>query len=301
MGKKMTADLSLLFVAFIWGATFVLVQNAIAFLPPLAFNAIRFFMAAVVLLILLIFLHKRNRIVIHKKLLLSGFLLGIWLFLGYGFQTVGLLFTTSSKAGFITGLSVVLVPIICFIWLRQKIRPQASLGVIIATVGLYFLTLLDYSTLNVGDFFVLLCAFSFAGHIVLTSKYAKDHSPLILTTIQILTVSILSLIASLIFEKPWTINYSVVLKVEVVLALLICALLATALAFFIQTHFQQHTSPTRVALIFAMEPVFAATTAYFWADERLSLMAITGCVFIFLGMILAELPIRKRIEKIETF
>ena len=295
MKKTISADLLLLFVAFIWGATFVLVQNAIEILPPFTFNAVRFLLAGIPLLIILLILRKKQgNAPVDKKVIIPGIVLGIWLFFGYGLQTLGLVYTTTSKAGFITGLSVVLVPIICFLWFKEKIHKQAIIGVSIATIGLYFLTMFDYLAFNIGDFFVLLCAVSFAVHIVLTGKFTKVYTAITLTTVQIFTVAILSMISSVIFEQPWLLSTTDLLRMEVVLALLICAFLATTVAFFIQTHVQKFTSPTRVALIFAMEPVFAAITGYLWANERLSTFAIVGCFFIFVGMLLAEIPIKKK-------
>ncbi|WP_096154335.1 DMT family transporter [Bacillus sp. FJAT-45066] len=294
MKKTLTADLLLLFVAFIWGSTFVLVQNAIAILPPFTFNAVRFLLAGIPLLVLLLLARKKGNWVVEKEVMLPGVILGVWLFFGYGLQTLGLVYTTSSKAGFITGLSVVLVPIICFLWLKEKIHQQAIVGVSIATFGLYLLTMFDYLAFNIGDFFVLLCAVSFAVHIVLTGKFTKIYTAIALTTVQIFTVAILSTFSALLFEKPWLLDSQDLFHFEVVFALLICAFLATTVAFFIQTHVQKFTSPTRVALIFAMEPVFAAITGYLWANERLSTFAVVGCIFIFVGMILAELPIRKK-------
>lgn len=114
---KYKADISLLFVAFVWGATFVVVQNAIAFLPPLLFNGVRFAIASILLWIW-VFIFERKPL--DKQLIRAGFILGIWLCLGYAFQTIGLLYTTSSKAGFITGLNVVLVPFLSFMILKQK-------------------------------------------------------------------------------------------------------------------------------------------------------------------------------------
>jgi len=289
--QQLLADVSLLFVAFIWGATFVLVQNAVALLEPFTFNAVRFGLAGLFLIAwLLIF--KRNIISsLNKKLLLSGFIMGTWLFAGYALQTFGLLYTTSSKAGFITGLSVVLVPLFGFLFLKETPKRFAVFGVGIATIGLYLLTLGDSLALNIGDVLVFFCAISFAAHIVVTGKYTPFYSTLWLTIVQILTVSLLSGISALIFED-WqrVFDSSVMGSFNVMIALVICSFFATAIAFLAQTNFQKFTTPTRVALIFAMEPVFAAITAFFWADERLGANALMGCLLIFIGMILAELP-----------
>lgn len=291
MKKSTFADLSLLFVAFIWGTTFVLVQNAISTIEPFAFNGIRFFIAFIILFLSLLVFQKQQLQFLSKKVLLSGVLLGFWLFLGYATQTLGLLFTTSSKAGFITGLSVVLVPLFSFLLLKQKPSIPAIIGVSVATIGLFLLTMTDIAALNIGDFFVLICAFGFAMHIIFTGKFSDQFPSLLLTTIQILTVSLLSIISSLIFEDfKGMMKVSILTSQSVIMALFITSVFATALAFFAQTRFQKFTTATRVALIFAMEPVFAAIAGYYWASERLSVSAILGCLFIFLGMVFAELP-----------
>jgi drug/metabolite transporter (DMT)-like permease len=160
--KPWIADLILLFVAIVWGTTFVLVENAISFLPPFLFNGVRFFLASTSLFIILLFFYPNQLKSLNWKMIAAGVILGVWLFSGYLFQTVGLLYTTSSKAGFITGLSVVLVPLFSYFILKQKVSLQAILGISLATIGLYFLTFGDTNGFNIGDILVLFCAISFA-------------------------------------------------------------------------------------------------------------------------------------------
>jgi drug/metabolite transporter (DMT)-like permease len=296
--KSLFADISLLLVALVWGSTFVIVQNAIAVLDPFSFNSIRFSIAAVLLIIWLLLFERKQLIKLNRKLMLSGVLIGIWLFVGYASQTAGLLYTTSSKAGFITGLSVVLVPLFSFLLMRNKPTQNAVLGIIIATAGLYFLTMTDSVTLNIGDGLVFICAIGFALQIIFTGKYSKNFPTLLLTIIQIATVALLSTISAYLFED-WSsmMTVQVLLDSDVVIALVITSILATALAFLIQTSVQKYTTPTRVALIFAMEPVFAAITGYIWAGDRLSYTAVAGCLMIFAGMIFSELPSHKGLLK----
>jgi len=291
MKPSLIADLSLLFVTLIWGTTFVLVQNAIDFLPPFAFNGIRFSLAALLLFLCLLFFDFKQLKQLNLKLLGSGVFIGLWLFLGYVTQTLGLLYTTTSKAGFITGLSVVLVPLFSMFLLKQYPSKNAVFGVIAATIGLFLLTLADVSGLNIGDGFVFICAISFGMHIIITGKVSNKYPTLLLTVIQISTVALLSTFSSFFFED-WrkSVRIEVLLSKDVLAALIVTSVFATAMAFFIQTNFQKYTSTTRVALIFAMEPVFAALTGFFWAHERLSINALLGCILIFLGMIFAELP-----------
>jgi drug/metabolite transporter (DMT)-like permease len=294
MNKTLFADISLLLVALIWGATFVLVQNAISFLEPFSFNGIRFLIAAVLLGIWLLIFERPQLKLCNWQLVISGMMMGLWLFIGYATQTIGLLYTTSSKAGFLTGLCVVLVPLFSVFVLKQLPGINAIIGVTIATSGLYLLTMTDSSHLNIGDGLVFICAIAFALQIIITGKYSSSFPSLLLTVVQISTVAILSSLSAFLFED-WqlALNPEVLLKGSVLSALIVTSVFATALAFLAQTTFQKYTTATRVALIFAMEPVFAAITAYFWANERLTLSALFGCLFIFAGMILAETPIKK--------
>jgi drug/metabolite transporter (DMT)-like permease len=294
MKKPLVADVSLLLVTIIWGTTFVLVQNAIDFLEPFSFNSIRFLAAAILLIFCLVIFEKKQLKQLDIKLLLSGVFIGFWLFLGYATQTIGLLYTTSSKAGFITGLNVVLVPIFSMMLLKQFPNKNAVVGVLTTTIGLFLLTMTDVTSLNQGDGFVFICAISFALQIIYTGKFSNKYPTLLLTVIQISTVAVLSIFCSFLFED-WekSFNPAILLKQDVLIALIITSIFATALAFMIQTNFQKYTSATRVALIFAMEPVFAAITGYYWANERLSYSALIGCCLIFAGMIFAEMPATK--------
>ncbi|WP_409251116.1 DMT family transporter [Bacillus sp. SCS-153A] len=288
--KRWAADFSLLTVAFIWGATFVIIQNAISFMSPFAFNTVRFFLAGVSLLLLLL-LKEKGRTRFSLRNVLPGILLGFFLFLGYAFQTFGLLYTTPAKAGFITGLSVVLVPFLAFLMMKQKPVPASIAGALFAALGLYLLAAGHTQSVNLGDLLVMICALGFAFHIIFTDKYTKFTTALHLTIVQILTVAVLSFVSMLLFED-WqsSISLSTLLQIEVLTALFITALLATSAAYLIQTAAQKYTTPARVAVILAMEPVFAALFSYIWVGEELTALAITGCLFIFAGMLLTELP-----------
>lgn len=295
MKKTYFADFTLLLIACIWGATFVVVQNAVLFLEPHTFNAVRFSIAAIFLFLWLILFKRKELKLFNNKLLLSGIAIGFWLFIGYAFQTLGLVDTTSSKAGFITGLSVVLVPVFSLFILKIKPSLNAITGVCIATIGLYFMTMSGSSGVNIGDLLVFICAIGFAMQIVYTGKYSTQFPTLLLTVIQIGTVALFSSISAFFFEN-WqkVIQPEILFNREVLFALVVTSFFATAFAFFVQTYFQKYTSATHTALIFAMEPVFAAITAYLFANERMSTHGLIGSTLILLGMILAELPMKRK-------
>ena len=277
--KSLWADFSLLLVTLVWGSTFVVVKWAIEDLPPFPFLAIRFALAFISLLPFLWF----QKAHISKGTLLKGAALGIFLFSGYAFQTIGLQYTTASNAGFITGLSVVIVPALVALTTRTLPRLNLILGILSALIGLALLSLGDNFEFNKGDLMVLACAFSFALHIFLVGRYAPQTNATVLASVQILTVSVLSAVFSLLLPQP-PLHFST----NAWLGLLITAVPATSLAFFVQTKMQQFTTPTHTALIFSMEPVFSAVAAFFFAGELLSLKGFLGAGLVLGGMIIAE-------------
>jgi len=292
MKKGIIADVILLLVAFIWGTTFVLVQNAIAFLPPHSFNGIRFTMASLLLLIIIIFVDRKSLAQLGKKGWIAGLILGVFLFAGYAFQTIGLLYTTASRAGFITGLSVILVPIFSAFFLKMIPNWFTTIGVGFAAIGLYLMTMIQTtSQFQFGDFLVFFCAIAFALQIVFTGKFAPRYSVLPLTWIQISVVGILSFIFAFFFEDLSIISFGLFQNPEVITALIITSVFATVFAFVAQTMLQRYTTATRVAIIFSMEPVFAALTAFIILHEVMTNWSIIGSLFIFLGMIIVELPV----------
>jgi drug/metabolite transporter (DMT)-like permease len=210
-------------------------------------------------------------------------LVGLALFAGYAFQTFGLRETTPAKAGFITGLSVVLVPLGQAIFLRRPPRRNSIVGVALATVGLAMLSLQPDLSISRGDLLVLGCAVAFAAHILLVGRYAPDWPPLRLALVQIVTVAVLSSAAALLLERPigWPPG-------NVWFAAAFTGLLATALAFFVQSRAQQATSPTHTALIFAAEPVFAGLFSFLLIGEVLGLRQILGSALIVAGMLVSE-------------
>ncbi|GEB31722.1 MULTISPECIES: DMT family transporter [Brevibacillus] len=298
MRKPWMADITLLLIALVWGTTFLIVQQAIASLPPNTFNAVRFTVAALFLLVILLIRNRRQLTEFRGPIIRAGIILGFWLCLGYALQTVGLLYTTPSKAGFITGLSVVLVPLFSFLLLRDRIKVVAVIGVILAAAGLYLLTQNQEFSFNLGDALVFGCAICFAMQIVFTGKYAPHFSALPLAIVQLGTVAVMSWLYAFFFED-WSRAFdpAILFIPEVAMGLIVTSIFATALAFLAQTALQKQTSSTRVALIFALEPVFAALTSYIFIHEVLNGRQLTGCLMIFTGMILAELPIAQWLQQ----
>ena len=297
--RALWADAALLLVTAIWGGTFVMVKDAVAEYPVFGFLALRFGLAALVLLPFVV-LRLRSRVFTGgarsrarraRKAStpvswgsLAPLLLGLALFAGYAFQTTGLALTTPAKAGFITGLGVVMVPLASAVLLGQPPSRAVWLGVVMATAGLALLTLDSSLAANIGDLLVLGGAASFAVHILLTGRYAPGHDPLQLLFGQVLTVAALSLVASLLFEtRPGPPS------AQVWFAAAFTGLFATAVAFGVQTVAQRFTTATHTALIFAAEPVFAALFSFLLIGEVLGPRQLVGCGLILAGMVAAEL------------
>ena len=184
-------------VACIWGVTFVIVKNALADIGPFLFVGIRFLLAS----LLLAALSFKDILKVRFPTLTTGSLLGIFLCIGYSFQTLGLKYTTSSNAGFITGVSVVLVPLIYALINKKKPGLITSLTVIMAALGLFFISFPSGSfRLNYGDMLVLICAFGFAMHIITVDLYSHKHNAVAITAVQILFVGLVCSIIGLIVE-----------------------------------------------------------------------------------------------------
>ncbi|MTI80109.1 MAG: DMT family transporter [Firmicutes bacterium] len=283
ISKQAKADFSLLSVAFVWGVTFVVIQDALSDITPHYFNAIRFFLA----FLFLAAVYHRRFTSIDKSTFFIGVFIGIFLFSGYAFQTVGLQYTTASKSGFITGLAVVLVPVLTAFILRRMPTAYAIIGVISATVGLGLLSLdQGINQINFGDILTFFCALSFGLHITMVGKFAPNNDTVLLTLIQIATVTVISLIFGIFTE---TVPKAQSFTQPVWIALMVTAIPATALAYLIQNNVQKFTTPTHTAIIFTMEPVFAALTAIVLAGEVLTTKQFLGCGLILVGMLAAEL------------
>lgn len=278
--KRWQADATLALIALIWGSTFVMVKNALDAVEPMTFVGWRFWLASAFLVILF----RRRMQGLTRGDLLAGGLIGVWLALGYIFQTIGLQTTTSAKAGFITGLSVVIVPALATLLLRRPPGRGALAGIVAATVGLGFLTLDENLRVQSGDLWVLGCAFAFALHIVTVSRFSPHYDSVRLAVVQIATVAILATGAAFVFETP-----RIDLPGDTWFAIAFTGVAATALAFGLQVYVQRFTTPTHTALLFSLEPVFAALFGWALASEVLGAKELIGCGLILAGMLVAEL------------
>jgi drug/metabolite transporter (DMT)-like permease len=273
MSKRTLAELLLVVITFIWGSTFVIVKRALEDASPLPFMSLRFTSAGLLLLWLL----ARGRV--DPRTVLPSSILGVFLFGGYLFQTFGLVYTTPSKSAFVTGCSVILVPLILLLY-GFRLRGANLAGAALGLAGIYLMVLpAGPGGVNRGDVLTLGGAICFAVHIVLVGRYAQRHSFLHLAPVQILVVGVLATLA-LPFDRDRKLDWTT----DLVGALLVTAVLATAFAFAVQNWAQQYTPSAHTALIFALEPVFAALSSWFVLGERLSGRVVLGSVLILGGM-----------------
>lgn len=290
MSRSARAHLLLLAVVFIWGSTFVVVKSALADISPLLFNLLRMGLAAVFLGIV----YSRHIGRIDRRALLFGAVAGLFLAAGYQFQTTGLRLTTPSKSAFITGMTVIFVPLLIAI---PRLRPAGSnaprwnafIGTLLAFVGIVLLTApahagLNFHSINAGDLLTLACALGFACHVVALAHFSPRMRFEQLATLQISFATLFMAISLPVFERPW-VRWSP----RVIIALIIAAVLATAVAFTVQSWAQQILPATHTAVLFTLEPVFAWLTSWIILGERLGLRSGTGALLILAGICLTEL------------
>jgi len=275
-------DSSLIAVALIWGATFILVKQALAGVSTLLFLTLRF---AIATLALALIFRKEFRKANVRRAIRGGVIAGVFLFSGYVLQTFGLKYTSASKTGFLTGLYIPFVPLFSSLIYKKIPTTSEIMGVLAAFIGMALMTIQkSFLDIGIGDVLVACCAVAYSFHILILGRFAGSSNVGVLSVTQIATACVLS---SLTFW--WAEPVHIVWSAELWIALLVTSLLATALAFAVQTWAQRYSSPTRTALIFSMEPVFAWVTSYVVAGEVLSQRAAIGGLLILAGILIVEL------------
>jgi drug/metabolite transporter (DMT)-like permease len=315
---QILADALLLFVTVIWGTTFVLVKGAISSVRPFTFLAVRFAIGGISLLLWL-FVRKirvsgraqANAVIggmepvkSHGDTIISAdstvlakssgwfvkgaIITGITLLLAYATQTFGLLTVAAGKAAFITGLSVVIVPVASAFLLKTAPNRSTAMGVILAATGLCLMSLTLPFRVEYGDLLVFLCAIFFAAHILLVGTYSRENDPVVFAAIQLIVVAAGSFAAAMLLERPLSVPR------EAWGAIIYTATVATAVTVLIQSAVQKYTSATHTALIFSAEPVFGAIFAWMMLGEILSPREMAGAVLILSGMLVSEIAPRQR-------
>jgi len=269
--------IALLSITVIWGWTFVLVKQGMTEIGPLSFLAARF---GVAFLVLVIMLHGTLRR-IDRRSLIRGSAVGIALFLGYLFQTWGLVYTTATKSGLLTGLSVVIVLIVASILLHKRVQLAVWLGATFAVGGLFLLVAGNgqLGAMNRGDILTLACAVSFALHIILVDRFVRHSDYRQLLLVQVGVVSLLSLIGAVTVERSVP-----ALSGSLIEGILVTGILATAAALYVLNRFQSHSTASYTAIILTMEPVFAGLFGFVLLGETMGPWQWLGSALILMGM-----------------
>lgn len=288
------ADLLLLLTALIWGSAFVAQRAGMDHMGPFIYNGIRFGLGAVTLIPLIWYRHKKNTSdPVFKEsspgyFLKAGLITGVLLFLGSSLQQVGIVYTTAGKAGFITGLYVVIVPVLGLVW---KQRPGAGvwIGAVLAVAGLYLLTISDDLRIEFGDFLVLLCAVAFALHVLAIGWLVARVDCVKLAAAQFAVTSMLSLAVAFVFEE-----LLLSALIDGIIPILYGGVMSAGIAYTLQIVAQRQAPPAHAAIILSLESVFAVLAGWIILSEVLGGREIAGCLLMFAGMLSAQLyPFKK--------
>ena len=289
------ADLFLLITAVIWGFAFVAQRMGMVHMGPFTFNALRFSMGALALLPLLTWRRQRERSLPRgsfQKLIWAGLLTGLSLFGGASLQQIGLVGTSASKAGFITGLYVILVPLMGLFW-RKRTHPAHWIGAALAVPGLYLLSVQADFTISSYDLVVLGGAFLWAVHVHLIARYAGQVGVLRLAVMQSAVCGVLSGFAALYFE---TISFTGI--VDGIWPILYGAFLSVGVAYTLQVVAQRTADPTHAVIILSLESVFAVLGGWIFLRENLSSRALVGCGLMLGGMMISQIFGKQNGEKV---
>lgn len=292
MNSKLKGSLYLLTATLIWGTTFVAQSVGMDHVGPISFQAIRTMLAALFLCIV-IFITEKGRIsgfLSHwrnPRLWKAGLLCGAALFLAANLQQLGLVQSDAGKAGFITAMYIVLVPVFG-IFLKKKPPLSCVFSVAIAMVGLYMLSGAGINGISTGDIYLALCAVAFAVQITLIDRYAADLEPIALNCIQALTCSILSFCV-----VPFTETITLSGVLEGWFPLCYAGVLSMGIAYSLQIMGQQKLESTKASLIMSLESVFAAIAGALLLHERMTTMELAGCALVFAGVLISQIPSKK--------
>ena len=303
MNHNLKYNFLLMLAALIWGSAFVAQSVGMDYLGPFSFNCVRSFMGSLVLLPVIWFMDRQKKETAehdgqkteegtreqNKKVLLSGGLCcGVILTLSTSLQQIGIKYTTAGKAGFITALYILIVPLLGLI-LGKKVGIKTWIGVALAVAGMYLLCIKEGFSISYGDFMVLLCALVFSLHILAVDYFSPRVDGIRLSCIQFFVCGCISAVPMLVWEHP---EISQIIRAWQPLAY--AGVLSSGVAYTLQIVTQKHLNPTVASLLMSLESVFAVLTGWLVLNERLSLKELLGCVLVFTAIILAQLPQKQK-------
>ena len=319
--RKLLGNLLLLLTAMIWGTAFVAQRVGMDSIEPITFNAARMWLAAVAIGAVAI-LTRRNRQNNRQKrqmpkdsekqiaadgvagavtglgdpaqerrrnTLIGGICCGCFLTAASLFQQMGIVYTTAGKAGFITALYMLFVPILSFILFKKKNTWLVWTGVLIGVIGMYLLCITDGFSLTYGDMLVCICALLFSCHILCCDHFVRLGNPLFISAIQFTTVAVISSVAAFIAEEP---SWQKVISAAI--PILYCGIVSGGIGYTLQMIAQKYTDPTIASLLMSLESVFAVIAGALLLGERMTARELAGCIIMFAAIVLVQIPLPSR-------
>ena len=294
MKKQAISAAELLLTAFIWGVAFVAQSVGMDYIGPFTFNCVRSIIGGLVLIPLVLILEKKNRKATvktaeetkeyRKNTIIGGILCGICLCVASSFQQFGIMYTTVGKAGFITALYIIIVPILG-IFLKKRVAPIVWVSSIIAVIGFYLLSISGQVSINKGDILVLICAVLFSVHILVIDYFSPKGEGVTISCIQFFTCGLLCGVCMFIFENPQIGDI-----LAAYLPILYAGVMSCGVAYTLQIVGQKNMDPTVASLILSLESVFSALAGWLILGQGLSGKELTGCALVFVAVLLAQMP-----------
>ena len=293
--KQLKSSLLLLLTAVIWGVAFVAQSTGMDHVGPFTFNAARSVIGGLVLLPV-IFAMDRNKSAEEKinekknkkELILGGICCGVALAVASAFQQAGIQYTTVGKAGFITAMYIVIVPILG-LFFKKKVRLLIWVAVAIAVAGMYLLCMNESLSINMGDLLVFICAFCFAVHIMVIDHFSPMVDGVKMSCIQFFVCSAVSAVPALLLEQP-----SFAQMLSAWMPILYAGALSSGVGYTLQVVAQKNVNPTLASLIMSLESVVSVLAGWLLLHQQLSTKELLGCAFVFCAMVLAQLPEKKK-------
>lgn len=293
--NKLLGNGLLLFTALIWGTAFVFQRVGMESIEPITFNAARMALAALAtgLVALLTRRKEQNSPVEERKqyrknTITGGICCGCFLSLASILQQMGLVYTTAGKAGFITAMYILLVPILGFVFFKKKNTWLVWLSVLLGVAGMYFLCISGEFRLSYGDALICGCALFFSCHILCCDYFVRRGHPIWISAIQFATATVISSVAAMLAEEP-----SVEKLVSAAIPILYCGVVSGGIGYTLQIVAQKYTDPTIASLLMSMESVFAVIAGVLLLQERMSVRELSGCVIMLVAIVLVQLPLPK--------
>lgn len=293
--KKAFGSIILLITSIIWGLAFVFQRTGMDKIEPITFNAVRMATGAIFLGIVILFLNVKSKKTStapkenKTKTIIGGLCCGAFLTAASLTQQIGMVHTSAGKAGFITAMYILFVPIINFVLFKKKAAIKVWVAVLIGILGMYMLCVKESFTFTLGDVMILACAIIFSGHILCVDYFTQFCNPIKLSAIQFATAAVVSTVLAFIFESP-----TVEKIISAAIPILYCGILSGGVGYTLQMVGQKDTDPAIASLIMSLESVFALIAGVLLLGETMTFTEIAGCVIMFAAIVLAQLPEKKK-------